>query len=357
MNPVAELHESVLHQDAARVGQLLQAAADPAALAAARDGRGRHALHWLASELNGAQDEVDDLMELLGLGDGGGTARNEQPSAQQVQVVRLLAAACPALACEPISGTPERYPPLHWAARRGWTEVVGALLEAAPAAALHPAPSSGKLPLHLAAKEGHRGTAELLLQAAPAAVCATDRSGHTPLDELLGMPPALGAGLLTAQPPQGGWDGGSQLGVSTNPSMFGMLLPDLPAPSGAPCRCDPQLVRMLLSAPGQDPRRLLQTLVRSQHDMRQYMPEVASRYPLTPADWQLIPSPCPALAAVLPTVLRRSEAEAALLVARLPDIKRRRLRTAALALHRAQAEAGVALPQPLIWRILASSLA
>ena len=39
-------------------------------------------------------------------------------------------------------------------------------------------------------------------------------------------------------------------------------------------------------------------------------------------------------------------------MAHLPERERRRLRTAALSLHRAQAVAGAALPQPLVWRIL-----
>lgn len=39
-------------------------------------------------------------------------------------------------------------------------------------------------------------------------------------------------------------------------------------------------------------------------------------------------------------------------MAHLPERERRRLRTAALSLHRAQAVAGATLPQPLVWRIL-----
>ena len=85
--------------------------------------------------------------------------------------------------------------------------------------------------------------------------------------------------------------------------------------------------------------------------------DVASRNPLSPADWLLIPSPCPGLAAALPAVLKRSTAEAALLLARLPEAERCRLRTGALCLHRAQTVAGLALPQPLVWRILAAAMA
>ena len=60
-----------------------------------------------------------------------------------------------------------------------------------------------------------------------------------------------------------------------------------------------------------------------------------SRLPLAPHDWHSAPSPCPGLAAALPTVLQRSEAEAARLVAHLPDAERARLRLLALCLSRA----------------------
>ncbi|PRW33268.1 hypothetical protein C2E21_7900 [Chlorella sorokiniana] len=187
MGPADELHVAVEAQDVARVQQLLEAAADPATLAAAQDAQGRHALHGLAI-VPSTEDDLDDMMDLLGLG-GYRQPQDERPSAQQ------------------------------------------------------------------------------------------------------------------------------------------------------------------------DPSHLLKSLGRPRFDMRQFMAEVVVRYPLTPAQWQLIPSLCPSLAAVLPTVLRRSEAEAALLVARLPDIKRRRLRIGVLCLHHMQAEAGVVLPQPLVWRTLTDSLA
>ena len=116
------------------------------------------------------------------------------------------------------------------------------------------------------------------------------------------------------------------------------------------------IARLLMAAPGQQPARLLQSL-RTQVAARPLYAEVASRYPLSPADWQLVPSPCPGLAAALPAVLARSAAEASLLVACLPETERNRLRTAALALHRAQTVARLSLPQPLVWRILAAVMA
>lgn len=84
---------------------------------------------------------------------------------------------------------------------------------------------------------------------------------------------------------------------------------------------------------------------------------LAARGPLTTEQWRLLPAPCDGLAALLPAVLRRSVAEAALLVPHLPAADRRRLRAAALALHRSQARLRLHLPGELAGRILALALA
>ncbi len=118
-----------------------------------------------------------------------------------------------------------------------------------------------------------------------------------------------------------------------------------------------EIARLLIAAPGQEPSRLLLSLTSTGPTSLPLYPDVATGYPLTTADWSMVPSPCPGLAAALPYVLVRSAAEAALLVAHLPTAERCRLRTAAVALHRAQAVKRVALPQPLVWRILTASLA
>ena len=54
---------------------------------------------------------------------------------------------------------------------------------------------------------------------------------------------------------------------------------------------------------------------------------LVARLPLTPTRRSRVPLPCPGLGAALPAVLARSEAEAALLVARLPASDHDRLRT------------------------------
>jgi len=79
---------------------------------------------------------------------------------------------------------------------------------------------------------------------------------------------------------------------------------------------------------------------------------VAVHWPLTAAQWQQVPAPCPGLGGALPAVLARSEAEAALLVPRLPPADAARLRTFALALHRAQRRMHIFLPAELARHVL-----
>ena len=170
----------------------------------------------------------------------------------------------------------------------------------------------GCLPLHVAAMYGHATVVQLLLEAAPSSAAAEDGRGCTPLDACCMGPRA--------------------------------------------CHRD-SIARLLIAAPGQQPAHLLQSLNQALPASLPLVADVASRYPLSLADWQLVPSPCPGLATALPAVLARSAAEAALLAARLTEPEHCRLRTAALALHRAQTVAGLALPQPLVQRILAAAMA
>ena len=69
-----------------------------------------------------------------------------------------------------------------------------------------------------------------------------------------------------------------------------------------------------------------------------------------------MPSSCAGLGAALPAVLRRSEAEAALLVARLPPAAQQRLRTVALCLVRTHS-LSAPLPTPLVHEWLALAVA
>lgn len=90
---------------------------------------------------------------------------------------------------------------------------------------------------------------------------------------------------------------------------------------------------------------VLQALATSNH--ASLLPIVAARAALSPAEWQMVPARCSGLSAALPAVLERSHSEAALLMARLPQAQRARVRCAALSLARAQRDAGVELPPAL----------
>lgn len=84
---------------------------------------------------------------------------------------------------------------------------------------------------------------------------------------------------------------------------------------------------------------------------------IASHQPLSADDWALVPTPCPALAAALPAVLKRSTTEAGLLVRRLRPADRHRLCAAALCLSRVQRRLSAPLPVPLVQCMLALCVA
>lgn len=103
---------------------------------------------------------------------------------------------------------------------------------------------------------------------------------------------------------------------------------------------DEGIIRILLGAEALGGQQLLQKPI--------------ARKPLAREAWALLPAPCPGLGEALPAVLERSQAEAHHLVGRILKGQLARLRTAALSLARAQREAGVELPAPLVARCLAS---
>lgn len=232
---------------------------------------------------------------------------------KELRLLELLLANSPALAAAPtlVGDTP-----LHYAATCGSADAVRLLLHAAPSAAqLAAMPNAhGALPLHHAVRRGRPDIVQLLMQAAPGTVAALTHQHHSPLDYAFWLRSLLIDGPFA------------------------------------------RIARLLIAAPGQQPASLLQCLNRHVPESLPLFAEVAACYPLSACEWQLIPAPCPGLAAALPAVLERSEAEAALLVAHLPRAERCRLQTAALCLRYAQAVLCVALPQPLVWHILAACL-
>lgn len=85
--------------------------------------------------------------------------------------------------------------------------------------------------------------------------------------------------------------------------------------------------------------------------------ELAIHHPLSAAQWEQLPAPCPGLSGALPAALQRSHAQARLLVQHLPPTELAVLHTALLCLARQQRTCGVALPPPLIERVLCMAFA
>ena len=233
------------------------------------------------------------------------------------ELVRQLLASVPDPAATVAATTSVGLNAVHFAAAApGAAQVLRLLIDAKPAAAAA-TDSLGSTPLHGAASRGNVEAVRLLLEAAPSSASMENNRGKMPFEAMHFAHCASGRRWAAD-------------GYNT--------------------------ALQLMSASGQPASRLLRSLKAAVPAALPLFAALAARYPLTPADWSLVPSPCPGLAAALPAVLARSATEAALLMAHLPEPERRCLRCAALALHRAQAVADVELPQPLVWRILAACL-
>ena len=79
--------------------------------------------------------------------------------------------------------------------------------------------------------------------------------------------------------------------------------------------------------------------------------------PLTPEQWQQVPTPCPGLGWALPPLYWHSPQQARLLVQHLPGEDRKVLHTAALCLARLQRQLGIPLPAFITGRIVSLCLA
>lgn len=246
---------------------------------------------------------------------------------QQPGMLRLLLEAAPQAA---LMAYPEGSLPIHLAAMAPdpacSAAMVRQLLDAAPAAAAARAENvSGYTALHLAAMRANAAAAAALVAAAPqAAGMRAGDNDRTPLEMALSA--AARAALWEAHP--------EQHEEAEND--------DLPPPTSA---LNIKTARPLLAVV--PPSVSLPLLVQQGDLTRPLFSEVVEHWPLTAAQWEQVPAPCPCLGTALPAVLQRSPAEAAALVARLPAADSARLRTFALALRRSQRRFDVYLPAEL----------
>lgn len=84
---------------------------------------------------------------------------------------------------------------------------------------------------------------------------------------------------------------------------------------------------------------------------------VCARVPLTKAEWQHIPAPCPDILRALPAALTCSDDQALEVVTRLSPVEAARLCTALGCLHVSQRRSGVFLPPDIFRRILVDAVA
>lgn len=280
------------------------------------------------------------------------------------------------------------------AAKAGHTAVVQQLL-AAGASPMLPN-QEGILPLHEAARHRRLAATRLLLQAAPQAAHVYCEVGFLPVHLTAGQPAATGVlqAQLDAAPDtllqQTRSDPGQSIlhiaASLANTSAVQLLVQRCPDMARLPSKLGPTLAMLTY---GFTPLHL--ALINSRSPRHPYNPaltsdsfidaarpmvaclppthtlpllpigghaalslyaDAAANWPLSPTEWDQVPSPCPCLAHALPAVIQRSEAEAACLVARLPAADRQRLQAFALALNRAQQQAGIDLPAGSVRHIL-----
>ena len=220
----------------------------------------------------------------------------------------------------------------------GKLEVLRLLLEAAPCSALNE-DAYGLLPLHRAASAGVAPEAlQLLLEAAPvaAAVRAPSFCSTNPLT-------GLRVGLVL-------------------PLTYAIEL--AARESGPDAAAADERVRLILHATPTD--HALGAMWQAQERGLPLYAELVRSRPLDTHQWEELrcmrrydappwdDTPCvfPGLAAALPAVLARSEAEAGRLLSLLPAEARERLHTAALCLARVERRLEATLPPPVVRRLI-----
>jgi hypothetical protein len=334
-------------------------AAAPAAITLA-DVRGNLPLHFAAARTGGAATVAALLAAAPWTAMATTTNWNLTPlfeaaGADEESALLLLAADPAAVTVRAALSFRVGWTALTQAARSGHARLVAAILEVAPHAALI-GDGNNDLPLHWASqhgfKPGHAVVRRLLIAAAPETCFMRDRDGDTPLmcAALQGNAGAIEQ-LLAAAP--------AAMAIANNQGK----LPILAAVHRYARQPDTQTLesaRHLLGAG--DAAEVAAALRRAADDwdtfegptaaVQQLMVEFVALRALTAEQWAMLPADLPGLEAALPTVLARSEAEAAILMARLPAEKRAFLRAAMLSLARLQRITQLSIPAPALQHIV-----
>ena len=265
------------------------------------------------------------------------------------EAVRLLLEAAPATAAATSQGG---WTPLSNAFAQQRLDIASLLLAAAPEAATVAA-ENGDLPIHIAARNPTRGdTVRLLLAAAPQTAAVRGAGGLTPLHCAAGAGSMAAVRALLAAAPAAALirDESGCLPLEAAVLSLGSAIQHAGGSDFAR-RCREAALCLIEATPPADCLAIA-TDPPFRHVCLPLFPHIVACHALTEAEWQLLPSPCPGLAAALPVAFERSPAEAALLVAHLPPADQHRLRTAALCLNHRQHELRIYLPGPLVGRIL-----
>jgi ankyrin repeat protein len=239
-------------------------------------------------------------------------------------IVRLLLDAAPhtATAADEDGGLP-----LHCAASNGHEAIVRLLLDAAPHTATA-AMEDGTLPLHCAASYGHEAIVRLLLDAAPHTATAATHDGHLPLhcaavaSDVTGRYDREAAALVRVL-------------LDAAPHTATATASDGRVPLQHALRCGCAAVARLLLAAGPASDVLRHLAEAGDVGLELFADFVATpdRLPLTAADWDLVPTPCPGIERCLAAAYGSGTAQAAHVVRRMQPADAARLRCAALCLH------------------------
>eukprot|EP00887_Chlorella_sp_A99_P000734 scaffold5.g734.t1 len=201
--------------------------------------------------------------------------------------------------------------------------------------------------LHEAARRGDTAAIQRLLAADPGAAAAVDRRGPYCCN-VAAMQLLLAAAPETAMAAdEQGW---LPLHWAAVRAAHGHILAARVLLERSAAIAPAELIADLLEAEGNEG-----AVSPCHHVVCTLLVDLAASRVLSPANWAALPSPCLGLACALPSVLGRSPAEAAQLVAHLPDAARGRLRTLALSLAHLQRQLELELPEGIVRRILVAA--